>query len=858
MRKIFLILLFIPFVAFGQLEIRNTDTVWVGGRTTIVETGGFGEYYYFLNNTRTQVFSNGPIYQGIFHFTTLPSDSVTFEIWRYDGSAYDRIYKEEILSKLSEGVVDTIEFASPIYAREGDKIALKLSGGGSIGAVDLGTANSLYYAESDTILESNDVDFSTRFPNSLGYILTVKLLGRSPLAVVIGNSIAAGHTDNYSGVESSLLTVPDSAISGALYNLDTLWKVQNMAMGSTTSSYLTSNFTNYVKAIKPKYCIIESGVNDISSSVAKATYIGNMIQFLDSLENNSIIPVVLKIPPWTNGSNAQMQTRDDWMADLSDSITTRYSTAVFIDLDTTLGEFRSGGDANNLWDGISEYYTDGVHPDGTGYEKIAGAINTVINTSSSDTTIWYVATDGSDSNDGSINSEFATIQHAISKVSVGDTIYVKSGTHIHSDAIVIDPSDVGGNGVFGINGKADSLIYILGEGRDQTILDFRDNCDGFTGYNQGINLIQCEYWYFKDFTVTNVFACASNQTSGAIASSYTANMTFENINVHQVGQRGYHWLDPGAWTELDDVNAPFESDTTRWINCDVYDICDTLVNNPGNAGDGWKCHTYYGNYYYWENCRAWFYSDDGFDMSGQGERVFKNCWAMPTNKYEEYEIEGNGFKAGAVNPLYVPSNGHDDTFLHYENCLAMFGPGANSGGFYDLDYDPYQMTNGEYFNCTAYDMVYGFRSNTPTDSIETGVWRNNLSYNNTLQSIIDAGTAIYTESNNTWDASTSSYPWYTTASDVTVTNADFVTVDSTTLVSLFTAARVNNELPTFPLRLVEGSDLIDAGVDVGLSYSGTAPDIGAFEYTPGSATIPYSIVGSSPLRLNGKTLIIRQ
>jgi hypothetical protein len=30
-------------------------------------------------------------------------------------------------------------------------------------------------------------------------------------------------------------------------------------------------------------------------------------------------------------------------------------------------------------------------------------------------------------------------------------------------------------------------------------------------------------------------------------------------------------------------------------------------------------------------------------------------------------------------------------------------------------------------------------------------------------------------------------------------------------------------------RLVEGSDLIDKGVDVGLPFTGTAPDLGAFE-----------------------------
>jgi hypothetical protein len=34
------------------------------------------------------------------------------------------------------------------------------------------------------------------------------------------------------------------------------------------------------------------------------------------------------------------------------------------------------------------------------------------------------------------------------------------------------------------------------------------------------------------------------------------------------------------------------------------------------------------------------------------------------------------------------------------------------------------------------------------------------------------------------------------------------------------------------LRLKAGSHLIDAGVDVGLPFNGTAPDLGAFEFAP--------------------------
>ena len=51
--------------------------------------------------------------------------------------------------------------------------------------------------------------------------------------------------------------------------------------------------------------------------------------------------------------------------------------------------------------------------------------------------------------------------------------------------------------------------------------------------------------------------------------------------------------------------------------------------------------------------------------------------------------------------------------------------------------------------------------------------------------------------------------------------------------SILNAARkADGSLPDLNgyFQLAEGSDLIDAGTDVGLAYEGTAPDLGAFEY----------------------------
>ena len=63
---------------------------------------------------------------------------------------------------------------------------------------------------------------------------------------------------------------------------------------------------------------------------------------------------------------------------------------------------------------------------------------------------------------------------------------------------------------------------------------------------------------------------------------------------------------------------------------------------------------------------------------------------------------------------------------------------------------------------------------------------------------------------------------------VTVDASDFVSLDAS---QLTLPRKADGSLPdiTF-MHLVAGSDLIDVGMDVGLAYSGSAPDLGAFEY----------------------------
>jgi len=499
---------------------------------------------------------------------------------------------------------------------------------------------------------------------------------------------------------------------------------------------------------------------------------------------------------------------------------------------------------------------------------------------------YYVDPDGDDTHSGAIGSPWRTLQRAFQVADAGDSVYFRDGVYYSDGISTLSPGRAAADGgPVGNSGTSENPIVYMSYPDEWAIFDASNNCEwepannGNTIYNKGMAIEYVEHVVFKNFEVRNVFQC-DNALDGGISSAWSINLTFDHVILHNVGQRGFY-VRSGAWKSIVLDGTIYEAadggywdtteDTTRFINCDAYDLCDSLGTEFGNGADAWHTVTYKGNYFYWEGCRAWHYSDDGWNSDGLngGLRVIRNSWAMATNKYRDplglWETERNGFKVGLG--YGTLGSGYYDTVpnrtIEVTNCIAMFC----GSGFIGIT-----TNTGIYANNTAYSNNINFNHGQPSfESFVLAKFRNNVSWDartawggsvSPYNALMEVDTSdypdnIYPQSHNTWDYTNRSYErqWVEPFTDtVTVTAADFLYgVDSTTLDTMFRASRnADGSLPTNPFTLASTSDLIDAGIIIPLTdsvdyvavYNGAAPDMGAVEYGAQSpAVVPTVVTG---------------
>lgn len=497
---------------------------------------------------------------------------------------------------------------------------------------------------------------------------------------------------------------------------------------------------------------------------------------------------------------------------------------------------------------------------------------------------FYVATNGDDTNDGSIGSPWATFSRAINTAIAGDTVYFRGGVYYKGEHEKWKLNPATEDGSDGERGNpitymtypddmttndttwfyAEDTTYRVGNMAvldcSQMYIPFPDTAgieaEPATASPMNVNGISCyaDHIVFKDLVIRNVYQKRRYIQTTGFNMAYSNNLRVENCVLYNVSGHGFYY-DP-YW-------ASDGIDSTIFLNNDAFHCCDSFSTNvynyrdaasapqAGTWGNGYfiitvnKINDDTNSYVQFLNNRAWHNADEGVNLSSTGVTYAQGNWSFSNGYYLDYGVydhrtSGNGWKVNAGDyPLQLDSN--DVQYYFYNNIGAFnidYGYGENNNG-------RLQRNRRVYNNTMFGNLYYGFQVLNPgvsnRDGLHTNIYKNNLAYDNDEGNLGSHGTTYMWESTtNSWD----------NPPNPTITDDDFVLVDSTTAVNQMKAPRaLDGTLPeiTF-LHLVSGSDLIDVGTDVGLDYNGTAPDLGYVEFDGGD-TVPTASFTGSPLTI---------
>jgi hypothetical protein len=392
----------------------------------------------------------------------------------------------------------------------------------------------------------------------------------------------------------------------------------------------------------------------------------------------------------------------------------------------------------------------------------------------------YVATNGLDTNPGTITQPFKTLNKALAQITPGQTIFMRGGVYSYTDTITLSQS---ANDV--------NLYKIWAYAAEKPVLDFSGAPFGARGFT-----ITGSYWHLRGLEIRY-----APDNAIKIEGSYNI---VENCGLHHNQDTG---LQIGLATESVNPGGTLAAHN-QVINCDSYRNYDVATNGSNADGFAAKLHPGPGNVF--SGSRAWENADDGWDMFlTEYPVLIENSWTWHNgdpaifNHVGPWGGNGNGFKVG----------GGDNHAQHVlQNCLAFdhkYGPGSGTKGF-DQNHNLSGIT---IYNSVAWDNAINFSFyEVPTDGTHH-VLKNNVGFNWVSSNVNLSADTI--QAANSWTLT------------VTANISDFLSLDAT----LASAPRqADGSLPLNDFaRLVNDSDLIDVGVDVGIPFLGLAPDLGAFE-----------------------------
>jgi len=416
---------------------------------------------------------------------------------------------------------------------------------------------------------------------------------------------------------------------------------------------------------------------------------------------------------------------------------------------------------------------------------------------------YYVAPDGNDNNPGTRTEPFATIQKAQEAIKPGDTVYLRGGTYhlteaqiahtekIYACVTYLDKSGQAGKylNYFAYPGEKPVFEYAAVKPQDLRVAAF---------YVTG------SYIHLKGFEVTGVQVTIKTHTQSECFENHGSNNIYEMLSMHDGMAIGFYLL---------------EGSDNLVLNCDAYRNWDYFSENGrGGNTDGFGCHPRPGSKNnVFRGCRAWFNSDDGYDVISSGESTtFDHCWAFYNGFTSDFKSEGdgNGFKGGGYGNKRTGSEiPNPAPRMTIQFCLSVHN---KANGFYSNHHTSGSnwYNNSAYRNSTNFNMLNRLKDNITDVPGFDHTMRNNLGYKGG-QEVQNLDASKCDLANNYFDK------------NMQATDADFISLDE----SLLTAPRnADGSLPNNDfMRLRPNSQFVDKGLDIGFPFKGKAPDMGAFE-----------------------------
>lgn len=441
-----------------------------------------------------------------------------------------------------------------------------------------------------------------------------------------------------------------------------------------------------------------------------------------------------------------------------------------------------GGGATDTTDGSGE-------PDAAGRRDGGGVLADAAGDPCAEpgVTCYYLAPDGDDAAAGTLEAPWFSLNRAWQVVAPGDVIYLRGGTYDLAQKPVLT----------GKSGTADAMIRVWNYPGERPVL--QPGPAYVLEEYVGIFFIG-DYVHFRGLELTG-FVNVDSFVARALRAEASSYNIFERLDVHH----------NGAGLLIQDLDGGGGYSTGNLvINSDFHHNADPNTGY-GNA-DGMGINYIFGpdatNTI--RGCRAWNNSDDGFDVfANNGHVLIEDTWSWHNGYIPDTETpggDGDGFKLGIT-------EFHDEPILRTIRRSVAFANRLT--GFHQEEADARMAL----YNNTAYgNGAAGFNLYNIHDRAH--VLQNNVAVGNGVTPATVSPSS--TSDHNGADVADAATGWAAIAGP-----DDFISIDPT---GLDGPRAGDGGLPDLPfLRLAAGSDLIDAGVDVGDAFSGAAPDLGAFE-----------------------------